>query len=77
MKKLQMKDLTPEILVEVSKLENPEAVVAYFAAKDFEISKEAAARLYEESKKDNIELNSEELKQVAGGCGGAGGGTNS
>ena len=78
MKKLQIKDLTPEILAEVSALENPEAVVDYFAAKDFEVSKEAAARLLEESKKDGVELSDESLKQVAGGfCGGSPSGTRS
>jgi len=71
MKKLQLKDLTPELLDEVSKLENPEAVIKYFEGKDFEISADAAKLLFDESKKGNVELSDETLASVAGGglCG--------
>ncbi|MCR5491216.1 MAG: hypothetical protein K6F32_03705 [Bacilli bacterium] len=67
MRKLQIKDLTPEMLKEVSALETKEDVVAYFAAKDLEISLGGAEKLLEESKKEDLELDEETLANVAGG----------
>ena len=70
MKKLQLKDLTPEILEEIAKMNVPSEVVEHFAKKDLEISEKAAETLLAEAKKGELKLDEESLKNVAGGCGG-------
>ena len=77
MKKLQIADLTPEILEEVRKLEDAKAVVEFFAEKGFDVSEKTAGIILEESKKDNAELSEEALANVTGGCGGGGKSTHS
>jgi len=72
MAKLQLKDLTPELLAEVRGCNNADEVVKFFADKGFEISPKVAERIFEECKKGDVELTDEELAVIAGGgnCGG-------
>ena len=70
MTKLQVRDLTPEVLEEVAKLENAEAVKAYFAGKDIEVSDKIAGLIVEHVKEGKLELTDETLDAVSGGCGG-------
>ena len=71
MKKLQMNDLTPELLQEVMKLSDPKDVVAFFQSKDYEVSEEGAQKILENLKDHALELNVDDLENVAGGgCGG-------
>ncbi|MBQ4255654.1 MAG: hypothetical protein II721_06690 [Bacilli bacterium] len=69
MAKLQIKDLTPEVLEEISKLENEQAIKDYFAAKGFDVSDNLAKTLKEHADKGGEELTEEELEKVSGGCG--------
>ena len=69
MSKLQIKDLTPEVLEEISKLENEQAIKDYFAAKGFDVSEKLAKTLKEHAEKGGEELTEEELAKVSGGCG--------
>ncbi len=69
MTRLQVKDLTPEMLAEVCKLNAADDVVKYFADKGFEVSPRIAERILEQSKKGGAELSEEALAEVAGGCG--------
>lgn len=69
MTKLQVRDLTPEVLEEVAKLENAEAVKAYFAGKDIEVSDKIAGLIVEHAKEGKLELTDENLDAVSGGCG--------
>ena len=68
-KKLQIENLTPEILTEVKDLANEEEVVAYFAKKGYEVSPELGKRILDGVKAGNTELTEEELEKVSGGCG--------
>lgn len=77
MAKLQMKDLTPEVLAEVEKLSEPKEVVDYFKAKDLEVSEQTAATILEQVHSDGERMSDEELGKVAGGKCGGGGRTNS
>lgn len=72
MAKLQLKDLTPELLAEVRGCNNVDEAVKFFADKGFEVSPKVAERILEECKKENTELTDEELAAIAGGgpCGG-------
>ena len=75
MKKLQMNDLTPELLQEVMKLSDPKDIVAFFQSKDFEVSEEGAQKILDTLKDQVLELDVDDLENVAGG--GCGGGNNS
>ena len=71
MAKLQLKDLTPELLAEVRGCNNVDEAVKFFADKGFEVSPKVAERILEECQKEHAELTDEELASVAGGnCGG-------
>ena len=72
MKKLQMKDLTPAILTEVSKLGEPKKVVDFFAEKGFEVTEEGAQKILSRISKDERALDLDELEHVSGGCGDGG-----
>ena len=67
MAKLQIENLTPELLTEVSKLTTVDEVVKYFADKGFEVSPKVAERILEGSKRESVELTDEELKAIAAG----------
>ena len=70
MAKLQIKDLTPEVLEELSKLESEKAIQDYFATKGIEVSDNLARNIKEYIDKGAKELTEEELEKVAGGrCG--------
>ena len=69
MAKLQMSDLTPEILAEIEKMNDAKEVVAYFNAKGFELSEKGAALILEQIHADGAVLNEDALNKVAGGCG--------
>ncbi len=69
MKKLQTSDLTPALLTEVMKLNDPKEVVAFFESKGFEVSEKAAQKILDHVKKAPTELSLDELSKVSGGCG--------
>ena len=70
MKKLQMIDLTPEILKEVKSFTNPQDVVAFFASKDYEVTEAGAQKILDYLKEQVHELEDDELGKISGGCGG-------
>lgn len=71
MTKLQLENLTPELLAEVCKCNSADEVVKFFADKGFEVSPKVAERILEECKKNDGDISDEELNAVAGGCGGS------
>lgn len=73
MSKLQIENLTPEILAEVRNLADEKEVIAYFAEKGYEVSPELAKRILDGVKSGVTELTEDELDKVSGGCGSSGG----
>lgn len=67
MTKLQIKDLNPEVLDDVAKLESADAIKEYFANKDIEVSDKVANMIHEHASEGGIELNEETLQSVSGG----------
>lgn len=68
MKKMRGKDLTPEIVKQLSGLNTVEEAVKYLNEQGYEISDEAADRLMRQVKKA-VELSDSALDKVAGGAG--------
>lgn len=66
MEKLQLKDLTPELMKEIAECGDPAGIVELLKGKNFEISEKGAEKILEQiSKADS--LNVEELEKIAGG----------
>lgn len=66
MKKLQLKDLTPDLMKEIVECGAPAGIVELLKGKDFEISEEGAEKILEQiSKADSLSI--EDLEKVAGG----------
>ncbi len=70
MARLQIKDLTPELLEGMRESESVEEVKEYLDGKGFEISDRGAEMIYEQIREGEVELTQEQLKAVSGGCGG-------
>ena len=68
MAKLQMKDLTPELLSEMKELKTGEEVKEFLAGKDLEISDNGAQTIASHIAEGDAELSEEQLAAVAGGC---------
>ncbi len=66
MKKLQEKDLTPELMNQLAKLKSSEEIISFLKEKGFEISEKGAERFYKQLQMA-IELSEKELDNVAGG----------
>jgi hypothetical protein len=66
MKKLELTDLTPELLKSVAAMTNAEDVIAFFAQEGFSVGKKSAAGLLEQLAKADS-LTDEQLKEIAGG----------
>ena len=72
MAKLQVKDLTPELLAEMKDLQSGKEVKEFLESKDFEISDKGADIIASQLKEGTSDLTDEQLAAVAGGCGGGG-----
>ena len=70
MAKLQVKDLTPELLAEMKDLKTGKEVKDFLAAKGFEISDAGADIIAKQLAEGETELTEEQLAAVSGGCGG-------
>ena len=70
MAKLQIKDLTPELLAEMKDLQTGKEVKDFLAEKDFEISDRGAEMIAAQLVEGETDLTDEQLKTVYGGCGG-------
>ena len=68
MKKLQLKDLTPELLAEMKGLQTGKEVKDFMNSKDFEISESSANLIANQLKEGETELTEEQLAAVSGGC---------
>ena len=66
MAKLQLKDITPDMIKQMAKLGSVDELIAFVNEKGFEISDKGAARLKEQIEKAE-NLSEEELAKVAGG----------
>ncbi len=66
MAKLQLKDITPDMIKQMAKLGSAEEIAAFVKESGFEISDKGAARLKEQIDKTK-DLSEEELAKVAGG----------
>ena len=69
MKKLQEKDLTPELMNQLAKLKSSEEIISFLKEKGFEISEKGAERFFKQLQMA-IELSEKELDKVAGGLDG-------
>lgn len=69
MAKLQVKDLTPELLAEMKDLKSGKEVKDFLASKDLEISDKGADLIAAQLAEGETELTKEQLDAVAGGCG--------
>ena len=69
MARLQIKDITPELLEEMRDSESPEEIKEFLDGKGFEVSDRGAELIYEQLSEGEVELTDEQLKAVAGGCG--------
>jgi len=69
MAKLQVKDLTPELLAEMKDLKTAQEVKEFLAAKGFEVSDKGADIIATQLKEGETELTEEQLAAVSGGCG--------
>lgn len=72
MAKLQVKDLTPELLAEMKNLKSGKEVKEFLAAKGFEISDGGADIIATQLAEGETELTEEQLAAISGGCGGGG-----
>ena len=70
MAKLQMKDLTPELLAEMKDFENGEQVKDFLASRGLEVSDHGAEVIAEQLKEGEIDLSPEQLEAISGGCSG-------
>ena len=68
MSKLQIRDLTPELLAEMKDLETGEEVKEFLAARDLEVSDHGAEMIANQLVEGEADLSEEELRSVAGGC---------
>ena len=69
MAKLQVKDLTPELLAEMKDLKTGKEVKAFLEGKGFEISDKGADLIAQQLAEGDGELTEEQLAAVSGGCG--------
>ena len=69
MAKLQVKDLTPELLAEMKDLSTGKEVKDFLASKDLEISDSSAELIASQLNEGVQELTEEQLEAVSGGCG--------
>ena len=69
MAKLQVKDLTPELLAEMKDLKSGKEVKEFLASKGFEISDKGAEIIANQLKEGETDLTEEQLAAVSGGCG--------
>lgn len=69
MAKLQVKDLTPELLAEMKNLKSSQEVKAFLEGKGFEISEKGAEAIAKQLLEGEGELTEEQLAAVSGGCG--------
>ena len=72
MAKLQLKDLTLELLNEMKESESAQEVKEFLADKGYEVSDRGAELIFEQLQEGEVELNDEQLKAIAGGCGSGG-----
>lgn len=70
MAKLQVKDLTPELLAEMKDLRTGEEVKKFLASRGLEVSDKAAEAIASQLAEGETELTEEQLAAVSGGCGG-------
>lgn len=72
MAKLQVKDLTPELLAEMKDLQSGAEVKEFLASKDYEISDNGAEIIASQLSEGETDLTEEQLAAVSGGCSGGG-----
>ena len=75
MAKLQVKDLTPELLAEMKDLRTGKEVKDFLADRGLEVSDKAAEAIASQLAEGETELTEEQLAAVSGGCGSSYGGS--
>ena len=68
MARLQVKDLTPELLAEMKDLQSGKEVQDFLASRDLEVSENTAEIIASQLKEGETELTEEQLEAVYGGC---------
>jgi len=70
MAKMQVKDLTPELIAQMKGLQSGKEVKEFLNSKNLEISDSSAELIAAQLKEGEVELTDEQLQAVSGGCGG-------